>query len=165
MSDPILIYGASGYSGRLATRACLAASVRPILAGRSADVIASAAASDGLEQRAFDLSDPERLDAALEGIRVVLNMAGPYSRTAHAMVEACLRTGTHYLDVTGETQVVEDLARLDRQCHVVHGDQPAEAAHQVGDLQQRHSHASLSMPRDSALRGSSRWARRAWMAA
>lgn len=114
MSDPILIYGASGYSGRLATRACLAASVRPILAGRSADVIASAAASDGLEQRAFDLSDPERLDAALEGIRVVLNMAGPYSRTAHAMVEACLRTGTHYLDVTGETQVVEDLARLDR---------------------------------------------------
>jgi short subunit dehydrogenase-like uncharacterized protein len=114
MSDPILIYGATGFSGRLTTRACLAAGVRPILAGRSADVLASTVASDGLEQRVFDLSDARRLDAALDGVRVVLHMAGPYSQTARAMVEACLRTRTHYLDITGETQVVEDLAGLDR---------------------------------------------------
>src|SRR5262249_6458716 len=110
MSDPILIYGATGFSGRLATRACLAAGLRRLLAGRSPGALAAAAVGDGLEQRTFDLVDPSRLDAALDGVRVVLNMAGPYSSTARAMVEACLRTGTHYLDITGETQVIEDLA-------------------------------------------------------
>lgn len=114
MSDPILIYGATGFSGRLAARECLAAGMRPILGGRSADALAPLAASDGLELRAFDLVDNTRLDAALEGVRAVLHMAGPYSQTARAMVQACLRTGTHYLDITGETKVIEDLASFDR---------------------------------------------------
>lgn len=113
MSSSILIYGATGFSGRLATRACLAAGLRPVLGGRSAEALARVAADTGLESRTFDLTDPARLDAALDGVQVVLHMAGPYSQTALPMVEACLRTRTHYLDITGETQVVEALATLD----------------------------------------------------
>src|SRR5262249_28979314 len=51
--------------------------------------------------------------AVLEGIRgvtVVLHCAGPFSRTARPMVDACLQTGSHYLDVTGEEEVFEALA-------------------------------------------------------
>lgn len=114
MADPILIYGAAGYSGRLATRACLELGLRPVLAGRTEATVAAEAARQGLPHRVFDLQDAGRLDAGLAGMRAVLHMAGPYSQTGHLMAEACLRTGVHYLDITGETQVVESFARLDQ---------------------------------------------------
>ena len=114
MSDPILIYGAAGYSGRLATRACLELGLRPVLAGRTETTVADQAARHGLEHRIFDLQDPGRVDAGLAGMRAVLHMAGPYSQTGRLMADGCLRTGVHYLDITGETQVVEGFARLGR---------------------------------------------------
>jgi len=43
----------------------------------------------------------------LEDATAVLHCAGPFTRTAAPMVEACLRTGTHYLDITGEIDVFE----------------------------------------------------------
>ncbi len=114
MSDPILIYGAAGFSGRLATRACLDLGLRPVLAGRTEASVAAEAGRHGLEHRTFDLTAPGRIDLGLAGMRVVLHMAGPYSQTGRPVAEACLRTGVHYLDITGETQVVEGFARLDR---------------------------------------------------
>lgn len=113
MSDPILIYGAAGYSGRLATSACLELGLRPVLAGRTESSVAAEATRHGLEHRAFDLRMPERIDAGLAGMRAVLHMAGPYSQTGRPMADACIRTGVHYLDITGETRVVESFARLD----------------------------------------------------
>ncbi len=44
---------------------------------------------------------------------VVLHCAGPFSRTSRPMAEACLRTRTHYLDITGEAEVFESLAARD----------------------------------------------------
>ena len=52
---------------------------------------------------------------ALADCGVVLNCAGPFSRTARPMVDACLRTGTHYLDITGEVGVFEALAARDHE--------------------------------------------------
>ena len=111
MSDPLLIYGATGYTGRLVTRAAVALGLRPILAGRDEAAVAACAAPLGLEYRAAALTDPDRLMAVLRDIGVVLHVAGPFSRTARPMVEACLQRGAHYLDVTGEIPVIEDLAR------------------------------------------------------
>src|SRR4029078_8351116 len=39
--------------------------------------------------------------------------AGPFSRTAGPMVDACLRVRAHYLDITGEIEVLEALAARD----------------------------------------------------
>src|SRR4030067_639580 len=39
--------------------------------------------------------------------------AGPFIHTFRPMVEACLRAGTHYLDITGEYPVFESLAARD----------------------------------------------------
>ena len=48
-------------------------------------------------------------------VRVVLHCAGPYIHTSKLMVQACLRTGAHYLDPTGEIPVYEAIAAQDAQ--------------------------------------------------
>ena len=63
--------------------------------------------------RAFELSDSSRLDAALGEVDAVLHIAGPFSATCKPMADACLRTRTHYLDITGEIDVFEALAARD----------------------------------------------------
>jgi short subunit dehydrogenase-like uncharacterized protein len=67
----------------------------------------------GLDWRAAPLGEAGRLDAALRDVRVVLHAAGPFSHTAQPMMEACLRAGAHYLDISGEIAVIEALARRD----------------------------------------------------
>jgi short subunit dehydrogenase-like uncharacterized protein len=109
MSDPVLIYGATGYTGRLMTRGALELGLRPVLAGRNASKLAALAEPLGLEYRVAPLPDGDCLDAVLRDVRVLLNGAGPFSETARPLVEACLRTGTHYLDITGELAVIESL--------------------------------------------------------
>jgi short subunit dehydrogenase-like uncharacterized protein len=53
------------------------------------------------------------LDAALSEVEFVLHCAGPFSLTSEKMVEACLRTKRHYLDITGEISVFEAMAARD----------------------------------------------------
>jgi short subunit dehydrogenase-like uncharacterized protein len=49
----------------------------------------------------FSLDSPEDVDAALQDVAVIVLMAGPFSRTAEATIASCLRTKTHYIDITG----------------------------------------------------------------
>ncbi|WP_419163139.1 saccharopine dehydrogenase family protein [Candidatus Palauibacter sp.] len=109
----LLIYGATGYTGRLVTAEAVRSGLRPVLAGRDAARLAAMAPTPGLETRAVGLDEPDRLAAALEDIAVVLHCAGPFSRTALPMYEACLTTRSHYLDITGEIEVFEMLAARD----------------------------------------------------
>jgi short subunit dehydrogenase-like uncharacterized protein len=113
MSATFLLYGANGYVGEAAARLAVAQGLKPVLAGRDAAKIAPLAAELGLEVRAFRLDDPAAADRALSGMPLVLHLAGPYKYTAGAMVDACLRNGAHYLDITGEIPVLEDLAARD----------------------------------------------------
>jgi short subunit dehydrogenase-like uncharacterized protein len=113
MTATILLYGATGYTGKLIARAAHQQGLKPILAGRNADKLRAVAEPLGLESRAFDLADAARIDAALDGVAVVLSIAGPFSTTARPMAAACIRRGVHYLDVTGEIDVFEALAARD----------------------------------------------------
>jgi len=113
MSEPLLIYGATGYTGRLVAEGALKLGIRPLLAGRNEAKLAAMAQRLGLDYRVVHLGEPQQLDRALRDIRVVLHAAGPFSQTAMPMVEACLRRGVHYLDITAEIRVIEDLARRD----------------------------------------------------
>ena len=109
-ADPLLLYGATGYSGRVILDELLRQGVRPTLGGRDEGKVAPLAERHGLPYRVASLQDSERLQAMLHDVRVVLHAAGPFSATAHLMVAACLRAGAHYLDITGEPTVIERLA-------------------------------------------------------
>jgi short subunit dehydrogenase-like uncharacterized protein len=102
-----MVYGANGYTGRLVAELAVRRGERPLLAGRSPAKLAELAGRLGLEHRVFDLVDPAAVRAALDGVEVVAHCAGPFSVTAAPMVDACLATGTHYLDITGEVDVFE----------------------------------------------------------
>src|SRR5262245_7881505 len=99
MSDSILVYGASGYTGTLITNRLVELGVRPVLAGRNAAKLAAIAEPLGLAHRVARLDDADALDRALREITVVLHTAGPFSETGAPMLAACLRAHAHYLDV------------------------------------------------------------------
>lgn len=113
MNDALLIYGSYGYTGELIVREALDKGLRPILAGRNEAKLKAQAAAHKLDYRAFALDDRKAVDAALDGLRVVLHCAGPFIRTAGDMAEGCLRAGAHYLDITGEISVFEYMASQD----------------------------------------------------
>lgn len=110
-----LLYGATGYTGTLIAEACAARGLAVTLAGRREERLRPLAERLGLPHRVVDLADAARLDRALDGVGFVLHCAGPFSRTSTPMVDACLRTRRHYLDITGEIEVFEACARRDRE--------------------------------------------------
>ena len=114
-----MVYGASGYTGRLIAERAAAKGLRPILAGRTAESIEPLAKKLGLEARIFPLDAPQTIVSQLSAVTLVLNCAGPFSKTARVMIAACLEAGAHYLDITGEIDVIE---------HAASRDQPARAA-------------------------------------
>jgi len=109
-----MIYGAYGYTGRLVAALATERGELPVLAGRDERRLRDLGELFELEHRAFDLSDPAALRRGLDGIDAVAHCAGPFSTTASPMIDACLATATHYLDITGEIDVFETvLARAD----------------------------------------------------
>ncbi len=103
----LVIYGSYGYTGNLIAEAAVDRGLEPLLAGRERRSLESQAARLRTEFEVMGLDEPKVLDMVLEDADVVLNCAGPFSRTWTPMVDACLRTGTHYLDITGEISVFE----------------------------------------------------------
>jgi short subunit dehydrogenase-like uncharacterized protein len=108
-----MLYGAYGYTGKLILEEALQRGHRPILAGRNAEKLKALADQHDLEYRPFDLNNQSVIEAALQDVDVVLHAAGPFTFTAAPMRKACLQTGTHYLDVTGEIEVFESTFELD----------------------------------------------------
>ena len=114
MPKTFLIYGANGYTGELITRFAAERGMTPILAGRNAIKVEELAKKHHFEYRVFSLDETDRLDAALQEVKMVLHCAGPFSLTSRPMVEACLRNKKHYTDITGEIAVFEAMAALDK---------------------------------------------------
>ena len=106
-----LLYGATGYTGRLTVAAAVADGLKPILAGRNESAVKALAEEYGLPWRAFELGDAAATQAGLSGCRAVLHCAGPFSATSQPMISACLEEGVHYLDITGEIPVFANAHR------------------------------------------------------
>jgi hypothetical protein len=82
----IAVYGASGHTGRFVLAELHRRGRTPVPLGRSIAPVDS----------------PELLDRALSGADAVINCAGPFLDTAEPLIEAALRAGIHYFDVTAE---------------------------------------------------------------
>ena len=109
-----LIYGANGYTGRLAAEHAAASGLQPVLAGRSRADVEAIAKRLSLDYRIFDLASPREIVEGIRGTSAVLHAAGPFSATSRPMVDACLASRIHYVDVTGEIAVFEAIAEHDR---------------------------------------------------
>ena len=101
-----MIYGANGYTGRLVVDEAIRRGLKPVLAGRSTDVVAIAS-KNGLESKIFKLSSVGQVKSQIAGFDVIANCAGPFSATAKTMIQACLESKVHYIDITGEISVYD----------------------------------------------------------
>ena len=104
---PVVVYCASGYTGRLVAEYLREYNVPFIAAGRDKARIAEAMDKvpgiDTIEHDIVEVShDVETLAELFDGAKVVLNTVGPFAQYGREVVEACLNTGCHYLDTTGE---------------------------------------------------------------
>ena len=113
MTAQILVYGSYGYTGDLIARFAKETKVDVLLSGRNAARLQAQSERYGFSHVPADLSDPSSLRKALRDVEVVIHCAGPFSATYETMARACLDTGTHYTDITGEAEVYEGLWALD----------------------------------------------------
>jgi len=112
MNERVLLYGATGYTGREVARKLSKrreggdqTRIDLVLAGRDARGVRALAEELKLAWRVFPLTDPFQIEAALADVAVVLHAAGPFTATARPMMDACLRQRVHYLDLCGEWPV------------------------------------------------------------
>ncbi|TGK31011.1 saccharopine dehydrogenase [Leptospira gomenensis] len=110
-----LLYGANGYTGELIAREAVSRGFQPILAGRSEPRVRALAEELGLSFRIFSLEDHDTIRKEIEDCLFVLHCAGPFVETAVPMASACILSGVHYLDITGEIPVYEKLHSLSSQ--------------------------------------------------
>ncbi|WP_246282708.1 saccharopine dehydrogenase family protein [Natronomonas halophila] len=108
----LLIYGAYGYTGELIAEEAVDRGVDTVVAGRDEVRTDHLAARLDVPGRSFEVDEA---DEHLDDVEVLLNCAGPFVETYEPLVEACLETGTHYLDITGELSVFEAIAERDRE--------------------------------------------------
>ncbi|KAI0904960.1 hypothetical protein F4823DRAFT_165147 [Ustulina deusta] len=118
----LMIYGATGYTGRIACQHANSLGLRVVLGGKSRDKLAELAAQLAATYLMFSVDDPEAIASALKDIEVLLNCAGPFGKTAEPLMVACIEQGVHYLDVSAELfsyQVAEKLDEKARRCGVM----------------------------------------------
>jgi short subunit dehydrogenase-like uncharacterized protein len=106
-SKPVLVYGASGYTGRLICEYLREFNVPFIAAGRDKARIAEALEKvPGLDTVDYEIvevaHDVQPLAELFDGAQVVCNTVGPFAQYGPEVVEACLAAGCHYTDTTGE---------------------------------------------------------------
>ncbi|MES2993779.1 MAG: DUF5938 domain-containing protein [Pseudomonadota bacterium] len=105
---PVVVYGASGYTGRLVCEYLREYGIPFIAAGRSGEKIHAAMKSNvaGIETADYEVVEvihtTEALTELFRGASVVLNTVGPFSKYGHEVVQACLAAKCHYTDTTGE---------------------------------------------------------------
>ncbi len=112
----VVVWGASGYTGKLVAEYLLARygvpeRLRWALAGRNAERLATVrgdlARETGVPSGALpilvgDADDAGFLDSLTRRTQVVCTTVGPYARYGSKLVAACAANGTDYCDLTGE---------------------------------------------------------------
>jgi hypothetical protein len=107
-TKPVVVYGASGYTGRLICEYLREYNVPFIAAGRDEGKLKTSMAANvpGIETADYEIvqvsHDVESLSELFTGASVVCNTVGPFRTHGPEVVQACLAAGTHYLDTTGE---------------------------------------------------------------
>lgn len=113
----VVVYGASGFTGRLVAEYIQAtygdSDLKWAMAGRSAaklaDVRAEMGVSDTVPLIEADSSDQASMDAMAARAKVVITTVGPYLKYGEPLVAACVKAGTDYVDLSGEPPFMSDM--------------------------------------------------------
>lgn len=113
----LTLFGATGYTGRFCAhylRDHAPAELEWAIAGRNPDKLERVraelgAAADRVRVIVADSDDPASIDAMVAQSSAVISTAGPFALYGTPLVEACVRHGVHYADITGETPWVRDM--------------------------------------------------------
>jgi short subunit dehydrogenase-like uncharacterized protein len=110
MAERIVVFGATGYTGDLVSRALVDRGARPVLAARSeARVRALAEELGGLDWALADIERPDSVRALVERGDVLVSTVGPFARWGEPAVQAAIGAGAHYLDSTGEGSFIREV--------------------------------------------------------
>jgi short subunit dehydrogenase-like uncharacterized protein len=107
----IVLFGATGYTGRLVAEAMVERGLKPMLAARSKDKLDALAAElgGGLETATADVSDPPSVSALVEQGDVLVTTVGPFVRWGTPAAAAAVTKGAHYIDSTGEPPFIREV--------------------------------------------------------
>jgi short subunit dehydrogenase-like uncharacterized protein len=117
----IVVFGASGYTGRLVAEYLAAeygdTDLTWAMAGRSLDKLASVRTemgiSDAVALLEVDVDNPASVSEMVDACRVVITTVGPYQLYGDELVKQCAERGTDYVDLTGEPSWMhETIARF-----------------------------------------------------
>lgn len=110
MPGSIVLFGATGYTGRLTAEALVRRGVRPVLAARNAERLTALAAElGGLESEVADVSRPESVRAIVSADDVLVSTVGPFLRWGGPAIEAAIEAGATYIDSTGEPPFIREV--------------------------------------------------------
>jgi short subunit dehydrogenase-like uncharacterized protein len=107
----IVLFGATGYTGRLTAEAMVERGLKPVLAARTQSKLDKLVAELGgeLETQTADVSDPPSVAALVEEGDVLVTTVGPFSRWGEPAAGAATTKRAHYVDSTGEPQFIREV--------------------------------------------------------
>jgi hypothetical protein len=100
--NAIVVYGATGHTGRFVVEELLRQNLPTAVSGRNAAALT--AQWGDLDVRPAAVDDPHALDLALKNAAAVINAAGPFATTADPIIDAAARAGVPYVDVAAELE-------------------------------------------------------------
>ncbi|SMF76141.1 saccharopine dehydrogenase family protein [Pseudobacteriovorax antillogorgiicola] len=113
----LVLYGATGFTGKQAAQYLRNRAPRDLkwaIAGRNQDKLKALAKELGLPESSIivaDSQDRTAIEAMVGQGRVIASTVGPFAKYGAILIEACCRSGTHYLDITGETPFIKDMIK------------------------------------------------------
>jgi hypothetical protein len=113
-SKPVVLYGASGYTGRLIAEFLREYQIPFIAAGRNPEAVQAAMDKvPGIETADYEVVKVdhtlEALTELLTGAKVLCNTVGPFKRFGEVVMQAALNADCHYLDTGGEQQFMVEM--------------------------------------------------------
>jgi len=108
-SYDVVLYGASGFVGKQTVeyfaRHTSPGQLRWAIAGRNRQKLEAVRDKVGVvvDVLVADSQDLHAIDNLVSQTRILLTTAGPFALYGNAIVDACVRYKTHYVDITGET--------------------------------------------------------------
>ncbi len=110
----VIVFGSTGYTGRLVAEHLHKVhdgKVKWAMAGRNRDKLAEVAHEIGASVPfvVADANDPASLEAMCRRAKIVISTAGPYQLYGSNLVAAAAKTGTDYVDLTGESHWIAQM--------------------------------------------------------